>query len=445
VHIARAIFNRIERIATPTGGSIAALHLAVVGWLDWLLAAVAFTACMRATGAPLSIIASIRAFFFGQAVGLASLVPGGFGSADAFWIARLPIGTSITTAALLAYRLTYYIVPWAVASLLLLSWATHRATKRLELARRLMGGIVGAAGLLILLSAASFSIRSRFVTVNELLPWPVVEVSHLAAAATGILLLVLARGLARGYRAALNWTVNLLLMGVVFSILKGLDWEEAVVLALVALLAVSQRPLFTRKSRGDWFESRDVGMAFLALLVFIVFGTFAYRVRAPKVSDIETYRSVQWSEVERNRFLRSATTLLIAVSAAAGWVLIRPSIRFRRLSKDLVDRALDVHAEFGGDTSPMLAACGDKDYFEDPGRGFCLFRTIGPYLVVFSDPVVRPPAGVLPGVAQLDPRAARPGLRLLQAGRGGARLARAVHARGARGEGAPAVPAARRA
>ena len=187
-----------------------------------------------------------------------------------------------------------------------------------------MGGIVGAAGLLILLSAASFSIRSRFETVNQLLPFPVVEVSHLAAAATGILLLVLARGMARGYRAALNWTVNLLLMGVVFSILKGLDWEEAVILALVALLAVSQRPLFTRKSRGDWLESRDVGVAFLALLVFIVFGSFAYRVRAPKVSDIETYRSVQWSVVERNRFLRSATTLFIVVSAAAAWVLIRP-------------------------------------------------------------------------------------------------------------------------
>ncbi len=391
VHIARAIFNRIERLPTPTGGAIAALHLAVVGWLDWLLAAIAFTACMRATGVPLSVIESIRAFFFGQAVGLASLVPGGVGSADAFWIARLPIGKSITVAALLAYRLIYYVIPWVMASLLLLSWATHRATKRLELARRLMGGIVGAAGLLILLSAASFSIRSRFTTVNEWLPLPVVEVSHLAAAATGILLLVLARGLARGYRAALHWTVNLLLMGVVFSILKGLDWEEAVILALVALLAISQRPLFTRKSRGDWLETRDLGVAFLALLVFIVFGTIAYRIRAPSVSEIGSFRSMPFAEVERTRFLRSATTLLIAVSAAAAWMLIRPSVHFRRLAGDRVSRALDVHSEFGGDTSPMLVACGDKDLFEDPGRGFCLFRTIGPYLVAFSDPVIRSP------------------------------------------------------
>lgn len=392
VHIARAVFNRIERLATPTGGAISALHLALVGWLDWLLGAFAFATCLRATGVETSVIESIRVFFFGQAIGLASLVPGGFGSADAFWIARLPLATSVATAALLAYRLIYYVIPWVMASLLLLSWATHRATKRLELARRLLAGFVGAAGLLILLSAASFSIRSRFALLNEYVPLPVVEVSHLAAAATGILLLVLARGMSRGYRAALNSTVVLLLMGVVFSVLKGLDWEEAVVLALVALLAASQRPLFTRRGRGDWVESRDVGVAFLALLVFIIFGTIAYRVRTPTVSDIGTFRSVQWAEVERNRFLRSATTLILVMSAGAAYVLMRVPVRFRRLGDKELARALEMHAELGGDTNAMLVASGDKDLFVDRDRGFCLYRTIGPYLVVFSDPVVRAPA-----------------------------------------------------
>ena len=392
VHIARAVFNRIERLATPTGGAISALHLALVGWLDWLLGAFAFATCLRATGVETSVIESVRVFFFGQAIGLASLVPGGFGGADAFWIARLPLATSVATAALLAYRLIYYVIPWAMASLLLLSWATHRATKRLELARRLLAGFVGGAGLLILLSAASFSIRSRFALLNEYVPLPVVEVSHLAAAAIGILLLVLARGMARGYRVALNSTVVLLVMGVVFSVLKGLDWEEAVVLALVALLAASQRPLFTRRGRGDWVESRDVGIAFLALLVFIIFGTIAYRVRTPTVSDIGTFRSVQWAEVERNRFLRSATTLILVMSAGAAYVLMRVPVRFRRLGDEELTRALEMHAELGGDTNAMLVASGDKDLFVDRDRGFCLYRTIGPYLVVFSDPVVRAPA-----------------------------------------------------
>jgi phosphatidylglycerol lysyltransferase len=392
VHIARAIINRIERLATPTGGAISALQLALVGWLDWLFAAAAFDACLRATGKALPALESLRSFFFGQALGLISFVPGGFGSADAFWISDVPIPSSIVTAALLAYRTLYYVVPWVIASLLLLSWATHRTTRRVELARRLLAGIVGAAGLLILLSAASFSIMARFTLLNEYVPLPIVEVSHVAAAAAGILLLVLGRGMARGYTAAFNATVSLLLLAAVWSMLKGLDWEEAIVLALVAMLAASQRPLFDRPSRGDWFETRDVGVAFVALLVFIGFGVFAYRVQFQSLSSIGTYRAARWVEVERNRFLRSAGTLIVAVSAGAAYVLMRVPVRFNRPGDAEIARTLDAHAEIGRGTAGLTVATGDKDVFADADRGFCLYRTIGPYLVVFSDPDVRTPA-----------------------------------------------------
>jgi len=404
VYVARAVVNRIERLATPTGGAVAALHLALVGWLDWLLASFAFTACLRATLGEIPLIESIRIFFFGQAIGLASLVPGGFGGADAFWIARLPLSRSVATGMVIGYRLIYYIIPWVMASLLLLSWATHRAIKRVELARRVLAGIVGAAGLLILLSAASFSVHWRLALLDDYVPLPVVEASHLAAAATGILLLVLARGISRGYSAALQTTVGLLLMGGVFAILKGLDWEESVVLVMVAVLTASQRPLFTRKGRGDeWLERRDVVVAALALLVFVVFGIFAYRVTT--VADIATFRSAQWAEVERSRFLRSVTTLALLVAAGGAYILMRVPVRFRRLADEQVDRALDLHLSLGGDTNPLLVACGDKDLFVDEDQGFCLYRTIGPYLVVFADPVVRGAAARAPFLDALFARA----------------------------------------
>ena len=35
-----------------------------------------------------------QSFFLGQVIGVASLVPGGFGSSDAFWIAHLPLAQS---------------------------------------------------------------------------------------------------------------------------------------------------------------------------------------------------------------------------------------------------------------------------------------------------------------------------------------------------------------
>src|SRR5262249_26845958 len=155
----------------------------------------------------------IRSFFVGQAIGLASLIPGGFGSSDAFWIAHLPLPGGDAAAALIAYRLVYYIVPWLAASLVLLSWATRRASRRVELARRLVAGLVAAGGALVLLSAAAPALRLE--TVQQIVPLPIVEASHVAAALTGALLLILARGLAKGYRAALGATIIVLLLAAV--------------------------------------------------------------------------------------------------------------------------------------------------------------------------------------------------------------------------------------
>ena len=150
----------------------------------------------------------LRAFFFGQAIGVASLVPGGFGSSDAFWIARLPLRRRARRRPC-SSRIApiYYVVPWAIASLLLLSWATRRAPRRLEMARRIVAGLVGGGGVLIMLSSASPALYARLRLLERFVPLPLVEVGQLAAALAGLLLLVLARGLARGYRAAFRATL----------------------------------------------------------------------------------------------------------------------------------------------------------------------------------------------------------------------------------------------
>ena len=102
--IARVVAQRFERFAGEAAGSARTVELALIGWIDWLLAMAVFVACMRATGADAPAVRLVDEFFFGQAIGLASLIPGGFGSSDAYWIATLPLGQNVTTAALAAYR-----------------------------------------------------------------------------------------------------------------------------------------------------------------------------------------------------------------------------------------------------------------------------------------------------------------------------------------------------
>jgi phosphatidylglycerol lysyltransferase len=389
---ARFVIEHIERFAASAASGTGPVWLAAIGWLDWLLAALAFVACVRSAGVAVPLIEAIRSFFVGQAIGLASMVPGGFGSADAFWIGHLPVpGPSIevarstATAIIAAYRLIYYAVPWAGASLLLLTWVTHRTPRRVELARRVIAGIVGASGALMLLSVATPGLHNRLLLLEQAVPLPLVEVGAFSAAVTGVLLLVIARGLAKGYSAAFRATVIILVVAAISSLLKGFDYEEAIILSGVALLAVAQSPLFDRPSHGDWLEGRDLGVAFVALIVFLVFGVFAHRVSA---TTFERLSQVEY-RLEAARFVRTAITLAVAVGTAALYVLLRVPVRFKRPPEEAVERALQLNSEIGSATTPLMVANGDKAVFFDDDRGFCLYRTIGPYMVVFSDPIVR--------------------------------------------------------
>jgi phosphatidylglycerol lysyltransferase len=192
----------------------------------------------------------------------------------------------------------------------------------------------------------------------------------------------------RGYRSAFTLTLALLLLAGFASLLKGLDWEETLLLGTIGVAAWSQSALFDRGSGGAWLEWADLGLAFAALLLFVLFGTFSHHLSA---SAFERWTSIGY-RLQTARFLRTALSMLFAVSAAALYVLIRTPVRFERPDEDDIRRALEAHATYGTGTTPMMVAVGDKSVFLDGARGFCLYRTIGPYLTVFSDPVVRSPS-----------------------------------------------------
>ncbi|MGC4082578.1 MAG: phosphatidylglycerol lysyltransferase domain-containing protein [Vicinamibacterales bacterium] len=359
--------------------------LAVIGWSDWLLACLAFLACLEAAGTTVPARTLVPTFFIGQLVGVLSLVPGGFGSSDAYWVTHLPFAESRAAAMLIAYRAVYYIAPWTLASLLLLSWATRRARRRLEIARRIVAGLVGGGGVLIMISSASPALYARLPLLEQFIPLPLVEAGHLAAALAGLLLIVLARGLSRGYRVAFRLTLVLLTIAGCGAILKGFDWEEALVLGILFVATWSQAALFDRPSSGDWLEGPDMAIAVTALSLFILFGVVSHRVGTASME-----RALEMGyRLQAPRFLRTAGTLGLAVAAGAIYLLLRTPVRFRTPTADELARVLALHARMGSGTNPLMVAVGDKSAFVDGDRGFCLYRTIGPYVVVFSDPVVR--------------------------------------------------------
>src|SRR5690606_12691200 len=89
------------------------------------------------------------------------------------------------------------------------------------------------AGTVLLFSGALPAATGRLGLLTRLVPLSFIEVSHFLASIVGMLLLLLAHGLQRRFDAAYVLTVGLLAAGMALSLMKGGDYEEALILGIV--------------------------------------------------------------------------------------------------------------------------------------------------------------------------------------------------------------------
>jgi phosphatidylglycerol lysyltransferase len=408
VYLALACFRRrafrLGRfdVTLPRPGTV--LTQIAASAADWTLAGTALW-LLVGDAAPVSWVGFIGRFLAAQIVGLASQVPGGLGVFEGSLLMLLPEDTQSTgvVGALVAFRMLYYFLPLAVGAAMLAvhEVAQHRATLArwariaspwaAALAPTVVGIVVFVAGTILLVSAALPGIPERIAALADRLPLGVIETSHVASSALGVILLVVARGLQRRLDGAYQVGIAVLILGIVASLLKGLDWEEALLLAFALGVLVAGRRGFYRRASlihevftAGWATSVVavlVGTAWIALL--------AYRHVA--------YDSALWWEFAS----ASDVPRALRASVAAGVVLIVfGAIHLLRPARpatadpggdDLV-RAAGVVASSAGTLAP-LALLGDKCLlFSDDGSAFVMYGVSGRTWVALGDPVGPPGA-----------------------------------------------------
>jgi len=331
--------------------------------------------------------------------GIISNVPGGVG---VFESVLLLIFRSVPPdqllGALLAYRIIYYFGPFGVALALLGTheiWV-HRGpmVRMARLGRTWLSAVtpqatgvaVFGAGAVLLFSGAMPAISDRLIWMRHFVPLPVLELSHLLGSAVGIGLMVLANGLYRRLDAAWWLTVWLLCAGILLSLLKGFDYEEATVLGVIVVVLVSARTRFRR--RASLIEQRFSGPWIIAVL--LVLGTavwlvlFAYR-HVPYEKDL------WWQFAFEASAPRSLRALLLAAMIAAAyglWRLLRPSKPpiSNPAPEDL--QQAQVLIANGHDTNANLALLGDKHLMFNADRtAFIMYQASGSSWVCMGDPV----------------------------------------------------------
>lgn len=381
---------------TPLPGPAMSASMTLVAALDLAAASAALYVLLPAPDA-----SAYPLFFLGYTLAiiaaLISHVPGGLGVFEAVVIATVPGDKAQLLAALLAYRVIYYLLPLLLAALLL-AWhegrAWHAPAKDLaaagqsllrELAPSLLAALVFAGGLILLFSGSTPADAARMHDLKHFIPLPFVEASHLAASLAGTLLLFLAPGLLRRLDGAFVATRALIVAAILFSLAKGFDYEEALILSGIAAALQWSRAAFYRQTAliDAPLSTGWIAAALTAILAATFAGFFAYKHVA--------YDSSLWWQFslrgDAPRFLRTLFGIAVLLAGLALWRLFAPSGRSGRSSAVNFDQ-LEPALALADQTDAFLAFTGDKRFLlADEGDAFLMYRAQGANWIMMGDPV----------------------------------------------------------
>ncbi|HWQ09130.1 MAG TPA: bifunctional lysylphosphatidylglycerol flippase/synthetase MprF, partial [Holophaga sp.] len=255
-----------------------------------------------------------------------------------------------------------------------------------QVAPRVIALLTFMAGSVLVLSGATPALVRRVALLRTLVPLPVMEASHFLGSLAGILLLILARGLQRRLDAAYVLTGLLLVGGAAASLLKGLDYEEAVFLMVLFLALLPCRKYFYRKSSllAPTFSPGWITATALVLLGAAWLGYFSFK-------HVDYRHELWWSFAFRgdaSRFLRASVGIGVAMVAFAAAHLLRPAPpEPAPPAPEELARAAGIVAA-SPSAGAHLALLGDKSlFFSESGASFLMYGVAGRSWVVMGDPV----------------------------------------------------------
>ncbi|HTX04963.1 MAG TPA: bifunctional lysylphosphatidylglycerol flippase/synthetase MprF [Steroidobacteraceae bacterium] len=382
------------RAPGPTIGlpqvALGVLDLSLAGSvLFWLLPA----------GSHIGFLPFIGAYAIAVIAGIVSHVPGGIGVFETVMLLILGgVPPEALLGSLLAYRAIYYFVPLLFGAALFgykelsatrahLARARERAAMYVApIAPQIAGALTFFAGTVLLVSAAIPGIDSRLALLHRFIPLAVLEVSSLLASVIGLGLLVLARALFRRVKAAYHLSAWLLVGGIVACLLKGLIYEEAILLTLVLAVLMLGRRAFYRPTAilDERFTPVWVSSIAGVITLSIWIGFLVYR----GVPYSERLWSTFALHADAPRMLRASLAVVVLASAYLMLNLLRPQrpepavagaedlIRARAII-DRCDQSL-----------ANAALTGDKRLlFNERADAFLMYQVAGHSWIALGDPV----------------------------------------------------------
>ncbi len=246
----------------------------LVSWVD-LIAAAACMWVLLPGAVGVSFIEFLPGFLMAQVAVVLTHVPGGVGVFELVIIHMTNTPhEQMVFAAVLIFRLIYYILPLLVAAVLLAGYEV-RCGKFQNAGRYLsvLSPVISSyttflAGVILLISSTLPSGPADVAEVAGMLPGFLIPVGHLVCAVSGCMLLFVSYGLGERQRLAFRYAAACFLLGILGALLKGFSWVPALMALALFLPLLAGHRRFYRKS---WFlgEHISVHWTLVGLLVVV--------------------------------------------------------------------------------------------------------------------------------------------------------------------------------
>ncbi len=390
-------FGKKQFHLPPFGLSVAQFLVASID----LLCAAAIVFVLMPASIEVSYFHFVGIFLLAQVAVFVTQVPGGLGVLEMSLLALLaPVAAAKPElfAAMLAYRLIFYLTPMAIGILMLGAHEVITQRDNLkkafesfgvwtpDIAPRLAALLVFLCGICVLFAAAIPVDDERMAILNSIVPLWLIEINYFGAGVFGVLLLLLARGLYRRIRYAYWLTLPTLVMTIVFAIAGSLGYFQLVILLTAFFVVAPIRHYFHRRGRlltdqiaWHWLISISV----VLILSFWLFW-FAYKKRDDLGFEIWRFAL----EADSPRSLRA---LLGAFIMAGGFYAVRllqitigrPEVTTRNELQ--MARAI---VELSTESSARLALLGDKRLlFNEANTAMVAYSTRNKSCVAAGNPV----------------------------------------------------------
>ena len=361
--------------------------------IQWLATFIFFAMIMGIFNLNVSLIALLGTFILASIPGRFTNTPGDIGAFDIislYLLMQLGASADLVLAGLIIYRLTYSIIPWITALLILATQTWRPKPPRLSKGQKHLvhlisvqatAGLIFSAGVLMIISGTLTDFIITMPTTDSLSPF--IEFSQLFSLSLGAFFIILSKGIFHKVKSSYYITSVLLVIFLLLEILKGWFIGETIFLFIVLAVLIPAKSGFYREGEKIIVSKLIFGFIILFVATSIYYVLYGFFITPEEIGVMDMI----------SRQLYSLDKVIFHFIALLLGSLLLNLVSPRRLqfippTNQELTKAQEFLTRYPGNSMTHLIFLKDKSlFFTQDERVLIAYKPYKDKLMVLGDPI----------------------------------------------------------